>query len=145
MGLPRRTRGPSPGRIVARRGSVFPFIEADVRQAVLAPPQGLEKCWLEGTRSIEGYNRNTSLEKGRHREPSYIRLVDTHRWRRRAVKRFRSHVGVVAVIAVAVVVILLSHSIRVRLEWGTGGFVLGLIAGGVVALDVRHHRKRAGT
>jgi peptidoglycan/LPS O-acetylase OafA/YrhL len=59
------------------------------------------------------------------------------------VKRFRSHAVVLGLIAVAVVIILLSHSIRVRLEWGTGGFVLGLIAGTVVALDVRHHRKRA--
>ena len=58
------------------------------------------------------------------------------------MKRFRSHAFVVAVIAVAVVIILLSHSIRVRLEWGTGGFLLGLIAAALVALDVRHHRKR---
>jgi hypothetical protein len=61
------------------------------------------------------------------------------------VKRFRSHAVTLGVIAVAVIVILLSHSIRVRLEWGTGGFVLGLIAGAVVAVDVRHHRKRAAT
>jgi peptidoglycan/LPS O-acetylase OafA/YrhL len=58
------------------------------------------------------------------------------------MKRFRSHAFVVALIGVAVVIILLVHSIRVRLEWGTGGFILGLIAGGLVALDVRHHRKR---
>ncbi len=61
------------------------------------------------------------------------------------MKRFRSHAVVIGVIAVAVVVILLSHSVRVRLEWGTGGFVLGLIAGALVALDIRHHRKRAAT
>ncbi len=48
-----------------------------------------------------------------------------------------------AVVAVAVVVILLGHSIRVRLECGTRGFVLGLMAGALVAVDVRHHRKRA--
>ena len=58
------------------------------------------------------------------------------------MKRFRSHAGVVALIAIAVVIILLSHSIRVRLEWGTGGFVLGLVAASVVALDMRHHRER---
>jgi hypothetical protein len=35
--------------------------------------------------------------------------------------------------------------VRVRLEWGTGGFILGLIAGAFIAIDVRHHRKqRAG-
>jgi len=58
------------------------------------------------------------------------------------VKRFRSHAVILGIIAVAVVVILLSHSIRVRLEWGTGGFVLGLLAAGLVALDLRHHRKQ---
>ena len=56
--------------------------------------------------------------------------------------RFRTHAAVLAVIAAGVVIILVSHSLRVRLEWATGGFVLGLIAGGVVALDVRRHRKR---
>ncbi len=58
------------------------------------------------------------------------------------MERFRTHAGVVALIAVAVVIILLSHSIRARLEWGTGGFVLGLIAAAVVAFDVRRHRER---
>ena len=58
------------------------------------------------------------------------------------MKRFRSHAVILGIIAVAVVVILLSHSIRVRLEWGTGGFVLGLLAAGLVALDLRHHRKQ---
>jgi high-affinity Fe2+/Pb2+ permease len=58
------------------------------------------------------------------------------------MKRCRSHAVVIAVIVVAVVILLLFHSIRVRLEWGTGGFILGLIAAGLVALDVRHHRKR---
>jgi hypothetical protein len=61
------------------------------------------------------------------------------------MKRFRTHAGVVALIVVCVVIILLSHSIRLRLEWATGGFVLGLIAAALVALDVRHHRKRHGT
>jgi peptidoglycan/LPS O-acetylase OafA/YrhL len=58
------------------------------------------------------------------------------------MKRFRSHAIVIGVIAVAVVIILLIHSVRVRLEWGTGGFILGLLAGALVALDVRHLRKR---
>jgi hypothetical protein len=58
------------------------------------------------------------------------------------MKRFRSHLFVFAIIAVAVVILLLVHSVRVRLEWGTGGFILGLIAGALVVLDVRHHRKR---
>jgi hypothetical protein len=61
------------------------------------------------------------------------------------MKRFRTHAGVIALIVVGVVIIIVSHSIRMRLEWGTGGFVLGLIAAAVVALDVRHHRKNRGT
>jgi hypothetical protein len=56
------------------------------------------------------------------------------------MKRFRTHAGIVALIAVAVVIVLLSHSVRVRLEWAIGGFVLGLIAAAVVVLDTRHHR-----
>jgi peptidoglycan/LPS O-acetylase OafA/YrhL len=59
------------------------------------------------------------------------------------MKRFRSHAMVLGVIALAVIVILLTHSIRVRLEWGTGGFILGLLAGSLVTLDMRHHRKKA--
>jgi peptidoglycan/LPS O-acetylase OafA/YrhL len=59
------------------------------------------------------------------------------------MKRFRSHATVLGVIALAVIVILLTHSIRVRLEWGTGGFILGLLAGAFVAIDGRHHRKKA--
>ncbi|MGB9111623.1 MAG: hypothetical protein WCF24_02725 [Acidimicrobiales bacterium] len=58
------------------------------------------------------------------------------------MKRFRAHAVIVALIAAAVVIIVLSHSVRVRLEWGTGGFVLGLIAAAVVVLDMRHHRER---
>ena len=58
------------------------------------------------------------------------------------MRRFRSHAFVLGVIAVAVIVILLSRSVRVRLEWGTGGFVLGLIAGALVVVDVRHHRQQ---
>jgi peptidoglycan/LPS O-acetylase OafA/YrhL len=58
------------------------------------------------------------------------------------MKRFRTHAVVLGVIALAVVIILLAHSIRVRLEWGTGGFILGLLAGAFVAVDTRHHRKK---
>jgi hypothetical protein len=58
------------------------------------------------------------------------------------VKRFRSHAIIFGVIAVAVIVMVLSHSVRVRLEWGTGGFVVGVISGVLLAADVRHHRKR---
>ena len=50
------------------------------------------------------------------------------------MKRFRFHGLIVAAVAVALVIILLSHAIRVRLEWGTGGFIVGV--------DSRRHRKR---
>jgi hypothetical protein len=59
------------------------------------------------------------------------------------MKRFRTHAMVPVVIALAVIVILLTHSIRVRLEWGTGGFILGLLAGAIVTIDTRHHRKKS--
>jgi hypothetical protein len=58
------------------------------------------------------------------------------------VTRFRSHAIIFGVIAIAVIVMILSHSVRVRLEWGTGGFVLGVLSGVILAVDVRHHRKR---
>jgi hypothetical protein len=58
------------------------------------------------------------------------------------MRRFRSHAVIVAIIVAAIVVILLSHAVRVRLEWGAGGFVLGLIAAAAVVLDTRHHRER---
>ena len=58
------------------------------------------------------------------------------------LKRFRSRAIIVGVIAVAVIVMVLSHSVRVRLEWGTGGFVVGVISGVLLAVDVRHRRRR---
>jgi hypothetical protein len=58
------------------------------------------------------------------------------------MRRFRSHAVIVAIVVVAIVVILLSHAVRVRLEWGAGGFVLGLIGAAAVVLDTRHHRER---
>jgi hypothetical protein len=61
------------------------------------------------------------------------------------MERFRTHAVIITVIVVCVVIILLSRSIRVRLEWGAGGFALGLIAAAIVVLDMRHHRKRHET
>lgn len=58
------------------------------------------------------------------------------------MKRFRTHAVVAAVIVAAILLMWLSHSVRLRLEWGTGGFVLGLLAAAVMALDLRRHRER---
>jgi Flp pilus assembly protein TadB len=58
------------------------------------------------------------------------------------MKRFRFHGLIVAAVAVALVIILLSHAIRVRLEWGTGGFIVGVACGVLVVVDSRRHRKR---
>ena len=58
------------------------------------------------------------------------------------MKRFRTHAVIVVLIAAAVVIILFVDAVRVRMEWATGGFVLGLVAATVAVLDARHHRAR---
>jgi membrane associated rhomboid family serine protease len=58
------------------------------------------------------------------------------------VKRFRFHGLIIAAVAIAVVIILLSHAIRVRLEWATGGFIVGVVFGVLLVVDSRRHRKR---
>lgn len=47
------------------------------------------------------------------------------------------------IIAAVVLLILLSHGIRVRLEWGGSGFVVGLICGVLMTLEIHHRRKRS--
>ncbi len=57
--------------------------------------------------------------------------------------RLRPAVLVLVIIAAVVLLILLSHGIRVRVEWGTSGFVVGLICGVLLMLEIRHRRKRS--
>ncbi len=58
------------------------------------------------------------------------------------MERFRPHVIVLVVVAVVVLAILLSHGIRLRLEWGGSGFVAGLLCGVLVTIEVHHRRNR---
>jgi hypothetical protein len=59
------------------------------------------------------------------------------------MERFRPHVIVLIVIVVVVLAILLSHGVRLRLEWGASGFVAGLLCGVLVTMEIHHRRKRA--
>jgi hypothetical protein len=59
------------------------------------------------------------------------------------MERYRPHIVVLIIIAVVVLAIVLSHGIRVRLEWGGGGFVAGLLCGALVMAEIHHRRKRA--
>lgn len=59
------------------------------------------------------------------------------------MERYRTYVIVLIVIVVVVLLILLSNGVRVRLEWGSGGFVAGLVCGALVMFEVHHRRKRA--
>jgi peptidoglycan/LPS O-acetylase OafA/YrhL len=56
--------------------------------------------------------------------------------------RYRPHVILIIVIAVVVLAILLSHGIRVRLVWGSSGFVAGLVCGVLLMMEIHHRRKR---
>ena len=58
------------------------------------------------------------------------------------MERFRPHVIILVVIAVVVLAILLSHGIRLRLEWGGSGFVAGLLCGVLVTIEVHHRQNR---
>jgi peptidoglycan/LPS O-acetylase OafA/YrhL len=59
------------------------------------------------------------------------------------MERYRPHLIVLIVIVVIVLAIWLSHGIRLRIEWGAGGFVAGLLCGVLVMIEVHHRRKRA--
>lgn len=57
------------------------------------------------------------------------------------MERYRPHVILVIVIAVVVLAILLSHGVRVRLIWGSSGFVAGLVCGALLMMEIHHRRK----
>jgi hypothetical protein len=59
------------------------------------------------------------------------------------VKHYRRPVILIVIAAVVSLTILFSHWIRVRLIWGGGGFVAGLICGILLTVEVRHRRNRA--
>jgi hypothetical protein len=58
------------------------------------------------------------------------------------MERYRPHIIVLIIIVVIVLAILLSHGIRLRLEWGAGGFVAGLLCGALLMVEIHHRRKR---
>jgi hypothetical protein len=60
------------------------------------------------------------------------------------MNRFRPHVLILVVAAAVVLVVVFSHGIRVRLVWGSAGFVVGLICGVLLTMEVHHRRKRTG-
>ncbi|HXW80813.1 MAG TPA: hypothetical protein VEJ84_15020 [Acidimicrobiales bacterium] len=57
------------------------------------------------------------------------------------MERYRPHVILIIVVAVVVLAILLSHGVRVRLIWGSSGFVAGLLCGALLMMEVHHRRK----
>ncbi len=58
------------------------------------------------------------------------------------MERFRPHVIILVVIAVVVLAILLSHGVRLRLEWGGSGFLAGLLCGVLITIEIHHRRNR---
>jgi uncharacterized membrane protein len=59
------------------------------------------------------------------------------------MKHPRRSALVIVIVAAAVLTIIFSHGIRVRFIWGSGGFVVGLICGVLLTLEVQHRRRRA--
>lgn len=58
--------------------------------------------------------------------------------------RFRPYVPILLVVAAVLFGALLSHGIRLRLIWGSSGFVVELVCGVLLTMEIRHRRKRAG-
>ena len=58
------------------------------------------------------------------------------------MERYRPHVLILIVVAVIVLTILLSHGVRVRLIWGSSGFVAGVLCGVLLMMEIHHRRKR---
>jgi hypothetical protein len=58
------------------------------------------------------------------------------------MKRFRAY-ALIAIVAVLVILVLLfSHGLRVRLIWGSSGFLAGLICGVLLTAEIHHRRER---
>jgi hypothetical protein len=59
------------------------------------------------------------------------------------MERFRPLTIVLIVVVVILLALLLFRGIWVRLEWGGSGFVVGLLCGVLLALEVHHRRKHS--
>ncbi len=57
------------------------------------------------------------------------------------MNRYRPHLIIILVLAVIVLTLVLSHGVRVRLIWGSSGFVAGLLCGILLTMEVHHRRK----
>jgi cell division protein FtsW (lipid II flippase) len=63
---------------------------------------------------------------------------------RNPVSRFRPHLLLLVIVVAVVLVVVFSHGIRVRLIWGSSGFVVGLVCGVLLTMEIHHRRRRAG-
>jgi len=59
------------------------------------------------------------------------------------MERFRPLTIVLIVVVVILLALLLFRGIWLRLEWGGSGFVVGLLCGALLALEVHHRRKHS--
>ena len=59
------------------------------------------------------------------------------------MNRLHLPVLVLIVIVAVILLILFSHGIRVRFIWGGSGFVVGLICGVLLTLEIHHRRTRS--
>jgi hypothetical protein len=58
------------------------------------------------------------------------------------MKHVRSYALLAIVVALVVLILVLGHGVRVRLIWGSSGFVAGVICGVLLAAEIHHRRKR---
>lgn len=61
------------------------------------------------------------------------------------MERFRPHLLVLVVVAAIVLAAVFSHGIRLRLFWGAGGFLLGLVCGILLTMEIRHRHELSKT
>jgi hypothetical protein len=59
------------------------------------------------------------------------------------MERFRPHTIILIVVVVVILAIVFVRRDWFRLEWGTSGFVAGLLCGVLITMEVHHRRKRA--
>lgn len=58
------------------------------------------------------------------------------------MRHLRPYVLIAIVVAIIVLTALFSHGLRVRLVWGSSGFVAGFVCGVLLTIEIRHRRKK---
>jgi uncharacterized membrane protein YoaK (UPF0700 family) len=58
------------------------------------------------------------------------------------MSRYRPAVLIIVFVGAVVLGALLSHGIRLRLVWGSSGFVVGLVCGVLLTVEIRHRRNQ---